>query len=242
MNKIQTLASLIASGFVASSVVASDPDELYQRMMARKDGVTEHLTEVNEYKVATELNTTNYNIVTIASRTTPHNTNQPVVRSLDFNLKDKETSLWVTDHYANGLSNQDFLTLSHRFKNKDQLSMSIEYFKEGDLRISTRISSMANTNSSCSFTFDMREIRFGRGIARRGISDLINWGKRTYSDLVIGISKESTPQIPYAQLKNALADVETSLPAIKAGNTASENALYKLKKKYYPLITQKTNP
>ncbi len=240
MKKTLALASLVTSGLMlGSAALGTEPSVLYSGMMGRRDGLTEYLKLGQQYLVVREMHmTTNYDMVVRASRYVPYDTNRSVVRGLNFTLKDCSTQVDVSDMGANGLSSGDSLTLVHKFANKEQLIMEIEHFGEGDLRITSCITS---TNKDYAFCVDTRSYGWpARGIAKRKTLPLIQWGSGLYTNLVDAVRSNVAPVLPYPQVKAALTDAEVLLGDIKKGGEDVDRALYTLGKKYGPLIIPKT--
>jgi hypothetical protein len=166
---------------------------------------------------------------------TPHT--NATQRTLGFEIDDNTTTVYVSDSNANGLSNNDFFALRHKFRGKNKLFLSIEYQGDEDYTIYGTIEREDNEEQFSIKTSDLNFLT--KLLVKRKIRPIVGFGKRLYKDLVEAVYLEKEPELPYEDVKRALSEVEQYLTDTNSPSKNLESGLLKLSERYLQIIRAK---
>ena len=159
-------------------------------------------------------------------------------KDISFTIKDISTTVTIFDNGAQGLSNGDYIDLSHTFTNGESLHAIVTCKDKGKYEVDYSLK--FKDGNEIRRVMDNGELdRFSNWLLHFKINPFLKWGSHHYSNLVYAMDGNLPPNLPYMEVKNALFEFEKLLSGLHDGNKETLDDLRKLGSKYMKVIKGK---
>ncbi len=135
-------------------------------------------------------------------------------RTIDLEIQDKNTRLFISDLDSNGLSYGDYLDLNHSFANGDKIELHVVCNGINKYAGFCNFSDSKSVYAKKPFnTTDMgRVCRFFVG---QRAAPILSLGRANYNEIVESLIEDRTPNINYSEINSILKETEKILPNIR---------------------------
>ncbi len=223
--KKRILSTLFALGYALN--VAAGPRELSDKLLEGRRPIYGGRSGTGLYIGGVKSKSTEgYNIETSSIRVINVH-GEEIDSNLMLTLSDDKTTISMLDNSLNGQGQGDRFSLSNKFKNGDYINLRIWQTRNDNYDVQVAITS--EEGGPLAYRVDTEDLNpIMRFLVRRKTRPAILWGDSIYREMVSAAENEQEPNVPYAEIKAALRDVEKLLPEIRGEKRGVESALLKL--------------
>jgi hypothetical protein len=242
----KTLLSILFATALSLNVNASgrtSPQDLHKSIIGSEPRVTSYYSNSHYFlginRSTRKIKTDNGYEFEITASERMHLPGIDEQKTLTFDIKDDTTKVCIYDPGLDGFNKQGHLSINHRFKNGDCLSLCLQKVGIRAYNLSVALSDDKDHSYAAAYV-DSTDLNWvERKIVEKKSKPILDLGQKLYQNILDSANIGKAADLPYEDIKKALDDVETLLPSIRSGKKEANSALLKLADSYIKLAKQR---